>query len=345
MTDFIVGTSALHNANVDLMRKAGIGWVRTDFPFPFSDRIGGNLTNEYLQARETARAWSAKGLKLMGVTPLGGIGTHQRDPQGQMHMVWKDWLPAWMGTPGSDQYLRQYQEMCAFLAHDLRGVIQMWQIANELDIPQFAGPLNLRQASEMVLLSAQALKSVDNSLLVSTNTAGSQWAYYLYGRLFCDPRCALDYCGVDQYYGSWQDGSPDRWAGRIAELYTITGVKVLVNEWGFSSAGEYMTSEQFRVVQAGAPSCQFKRWMYTWGAGHTPQSQAEYVRIALESFLSQREKLLGFFFYRWEDQATCWQCGAPDCPIETAWGLVDQANHPKPSYVTFIEGVRKLTRE
>ncbi len=38
----------------------------------------------------------------------------------------------------------------------------------------------------------------------------------------------------------------------------------------------------------------------------------------MQVFLKHRQNLLGFFFYRWEDHETCWQCGSPGCPIETA---------------------------
>jgi len=37
-----------------------------------------------------------------------------------------------------------------------------------------------------------------------------------------------------------------------------------------------------------------------------------------------------------------WQCGSPDCPIETAWGLVDGEGKPKPSLTAFKEGVDRL---
>ena len=50
MNDFIIGTSALDDANSQLLKETGIGWIRAGFPFPFSDRIGGSLTNEYLDA-------------------------------------------------------------------------------------------------------------------------------------------------------------------------------------------------------------------------------------------------------------------------------------------------------
>jgi len=54
-------------------------------------------------------------------------------------MVWQGRTPPWMGQPGTSEFARHYRELCAFLAADLHGVVQMWQIANELEIPQFAG--------------------------------------------------------------------------------------------------------------------------------------------------------------------------------------------------------------
>jgi len=344
MDEFIVGVSAFSNANPDLMKAAGIGWIRVDFPFPFVDHIGGTLSPEYIEARETARTWASKGVSLVGVTPLPGIGKFQPDPAGQMRMQWTDFFPAWMGAPGADNYYRAYGEVCSFLAHDMCGMVQAWQIANELDIPQFAGPLNLRQASELVVYGALGLKMADCELLVGTNSAGSPMSYYLFGRLYADRRVNLDYCGVDQYYGSWQAGGPDLWAARIAELFAITETRILVNEWGFSSAGEVMSAEEQRAFLSGTAACQFRKWGHTWGAGHTRPNQAEYVRQAFDSFIAHKEKLIGLSFYRWEDQETCWQCGSPECPIETAWGLVDVANQPKPAYEAFREGVERLRK-
>ena len=147
-----------------------------------------------------------------------------------------------IGAPGSEDFYRNYASMCAFLAKDVGDIVPLWQIANEIDWPQFAGPFNLRQASELVLRTAIAMKEVNPALMVSTNCAGTPTSYYFLGRLFDDPRVKMDYCGIDQYYGTWQPGGPENWNERIAELYAITGgVKVLVNEWGFSSAGEVMT--------------------------------------------------------------------------------------------------------
>ena len=172
MNKLLIGTSAGPGANVALIQEAGIGWVRQDFPFPFADRLGGKLTDGYRQAKETAKIWCEQGLMVMGVTPLIGIGGYQADVGGVMQFIWQDWLPAWMGSSGSEDYYRQYQELCVFLAQDLRGIVQMWQVTNEMDIPIFAGPLKPRQASELILRAARGLKETDSSLIVGTNTAG-----------------------------------------------------------------------------------------------------------------------------------------------------------------------------
>ncbi|MCL5997499.1 MAG: hypothetical protein M1546_15790, partial [Chloroflexi bacterium] len=182
MDRIVIGTSALPNASVALIKEAGISWLRQDFPFPFADHMGGHLTEEYLKAKATAKAWAEQGLNLMGVSPMPGIGGYKPDAAGKMQFVWQDWFPGWMGSPAGDgQLFRNYHQVCAFLAHDLRGIVQMWQIANELDIELFAGPLNPRQAAELILQGALGFKSTDPTLIVGPNTAGAPPAYYLYG--------------------------------------------------------------------------------------------------------------------------------------------------------------------
>jgi hypothetical protein len=339
MRQIMIGTSAHSNAVAALMQEVGIGWVRHDFPLPFVDRLYGEVTPRYRRVREAAERWVSQGIEVMGVTPGPGHATYQPDAGGQMQFTWHDAMPRWLGPPGSEQYVRNYQAVCQWLAHDLRGIVSAWQIANELDIRQFAGPLDLRQASDLIAAGARGLRAADPSLFVGPNSAGAPEALFLYGRLYATPG-VVDYCGVDQYYGTWQPGGPDSWAPRIAQLHALTGAPVVVNEWGFASAGDLMTEEE---QQQAAPNCQFRKWRHTWGPGHTPEGQAEFVRHAFEGFVSQRDALGGVFFYRWEDQERCWQCGSAECPIETRWGLVDLRGNPKPAFHAFKEGVERLT--
>jgi hypothetical protein len=339
MGELLIGTSAHPNAHVSLMREAGIGWVRHNFPLPFSDRLYGKVRDSYLKARKQAEAWLISGIEVMGVTPGPGHATYEPDAAGKMQFTWHGAFPEWFGAPGSAQCYRSYEAVCAWLAEDLKGIVSAWQIANELEIRQFAGPFNLRQACELILAGARGLKRSDPSLFVGPNSGGAGEAHYLYGRLYADPQTPLDYCGVDQYYGTWQPGGPDSWAVRVPELHELTGHPVVINEWGFASAGQVMTEEELRLP---VPNCQLRKWRQTWGPGHTPEGQAEFVRAAFDAFVAHRSALAGVVFYRWEDQESCWQCGRPDCPVETAWGLVDLEGRPKPSFHAFQDGVRRL---
>jgi hypothetical protein len=243
-------------------------------------------------------------------------------------------LPGLVRPPGSEEFYRNYASMCAFLAKDVGDIVPLWQVANEIDWPQFAGPFNLRQASELVLRTAIAMKEVNPALMVSTNCAGAHTSYYF--RAVCST--TRGEAGLPWYRPALrhqQPGARDRHE-RIAELHALTGgVKVLVNEWGYSSAGEVMTRAD---RESGLANCQLKKWTFAWGSGHNWETQAEYIRRAFEAFAAHRDKLLGICYYRWEDQQTCWQCGAPDCPVETAWGLVDERKQPKPSYVGLRKG-------
>jgi hypothetical protein len=340
MDEFIIGTSARPGVDAGLIKAAGIGWVRQNFPFPFKDRLGGELTKEYEDAKKQARARMEQGFKLMGVTPLPGIRTYVPDGQGGMKTVWKDYFPAWMGRPGSDELNNNYSEISSFIAREHKGVVQMWQIANELDIPIFTEPYSLPQACDLILTAAQGLKKADPELIVGTNQTTLDKANYFHGRLFADPKAPLDYCGVDAYFGSWVSGGPESWDPLIADLYMMTGKKVLVNEWGFASQGGYCNTEERAGVVADA-YCGLKKWPYTWGKGHSPDSQAAFITAAFGVFNKHRDRMLGQFFYRWEDQEKCWQCGESDCPLETAWGLVEREGKPKPGYHAFKEGVEK----
>lgn len=339
MRELMIGTSAYPSAEAGLLQQAGMRWVRHGFGVPFVDRVEGEVTEEYRKKKAQAQERVAAGLRVLGVTPLPGVATRKPDANGRLVETWRDHLPAWCGPLGSEQFLQTYEATCRWLAADLRGIVSAWQIANELDISVFAGPLTPRQACDLIARAARGLKSADPALVVGHNPAGAPKAYYFFGYLYAQGDGPFDYCGIDGYYGTWAPGGPQDWAPRIAELHELTGLPVLVNEWGFSSAGDVMTEEEQR---AGLGVCEARKWRHAWGAGHTPEGQAQFVAAAFDAFVAQRDALLGVFFYRWEDQERCWQCGSPACPAETAWGLVDLAGRPKPAFHAFQEGVRRL---
>jgi hypothetical protein len=321
------------------MKEAGIEWVRLGAPCPFEDRIGGELTDRYRRYRRWAERWNEDGIKVMGVTPGPGVKRWEPDEDGRLRMVWHRRLPEWFGRLGGEQCLDLYEEACAWLGEDLAGLVGAWQIGNELDWHQFSGPMSPRESCEFILAGARGLRGAGPDLVLGHNPTTEPNCYYFYGRLYGRPDELLDYCGIDRYYGSWHRGEPGDWRPLIEELHELTLAPVLINEWGFASAGGVMTGEDRRN---GEITCSCHRWPHTWGPGHTPEGQAEFIRRAFDAFIQVKDRMLGQFFFRWSDPETCWQCGEPDCPAETAWGVIDVDGNPKPGYEALKDGIRRL---
>ena len=67
------------------------------------------------------------------------------------------------------------------------------------------------------------------------------------------------------------------------------------------------------------------------GYPHTPEGQARFFTDVIER-LYGLPFVCGTIIYCWSDCEKCYVCGQPDCPVETCWGLVDNAGIPKPAY-------------
>lgn len=160
-----------------LMRDAGIGWVRLGFRAPFADETMTATTAEFqAQEREVERI-ASHGLKLMAYTPFPG-----GDPDIGGH------YPAWGGPPGGEGYLAHYEAVCAWLAERFRGVADAWQIANELNLPFWAGDLSPDQAVAFLQHGGRGVKRGHPEALVGFNMAGfGETAMAMYAQLFGPP--------------------------------------------------------------------------------------------------------------------------------------------------------------
>jgi hypothetical protein len=69
---------------------------------------------------------------------------------------------------------------------------------------------------------------------------------------------------------------------------------------------------------------------------HTPQGQAAFYR-ALLGQLTDLPCICGAILYCWSDSELCYSCKCGDCPCETAWGLTDTQENPKPVYAVVKE--------
>ena len=314
---------------LDMIRAAGLGWVRIDAPFPWRGRVG-QVRPEYPVFRSRVAELAAAGLRVMAVTPY---------PRG-----WE--LPE-AGEPGSPAFLETYRRACAFLAEDLGAFGPAWQVCNEMNLEMFRRPLDEPQALAYLRAGAEGLRAGDRGTQVGVNMAGfGPAALRMYGALYGEGAAggpALDYVGTDGYFGSWEAGGPDDWPEHLNRLAALTGRPVVIQEFGYASAGTVMTDAERR---AHANSHALKKWGYGWapaGAApaHAPEIQAAYGARCLEIFAAH-SAVAGVFWYCWSDAERCWQCGAPDCPCETAWGLVTSDECEKPAYGAYRDAVRAL---
>lgn len=140
-------------------------------------------------------------------------------------------------------------------------------------------------------------------------------------------------------------GAQERhWVRCIDDLDRMTGRPIIVQEFGYPSLGTVMTTEE-QSTQSDQQH-QLKKLVYGWDRMpvHTPEIQAEYAEQCLDRLLGD-SRVAGVFWFQWFDQAECYNCGAKDCPCETAWGLVDQFDQPKPVYHRWQSTVERLGAE
>lgn len=324
----ILGVSPHSNPNYRMMLEAGIGWVRLGFAFPFEDKIGGKFSPRFLANLEEAKEIRKTGLRIMGITPLAGtIAYRETDKQ----TAWRTNIPEWAGSIANDSYYEACERACEEIARQTQGIVDMWQVSNEMDIDVFRGPLSLEQAARYLAAGGRGVKKGNPSSKADINSASlSTNARWLFRELYSKPGTPFDYAGIDGYFGSWQPGGPQDWIPVIEEMHQITGKPVLINEWGYSSTQGSGVSLQQKV---GNIVCQRQAWNRVWRKEHSLEEQAAYVAIALKIF-GTYPNVVGSFFYDWGDDAVCYHCGRRGCPSECGWGLVDIQGNPKPAYNT-----------
>ncbi|NJD02223.1 MAG: hypothetical protein FIA99_06410 [Ruminiclostridium sp.] len=306
--------------DVEQIKDIGFNAIRLNIPFPFENEDG-ELCRDFLQTAGWIDEAAAAGLSVAGITANPGD------------------MPDWAGKAGSDKFYRKFQDTCRFLSSYFKGKVVVWQIGNEMNLKNSRKPLDADEAVRFAVAGIHGILEGNPGVLVGINMAElEQEALYIYDQVYNKSRAGANYIGSDGYFGTWHKGGPDRWYEFIKQLYNLAGMPIIVHEWGFASEGGAMTPEE---LASGVYPCSVKKWRYTWGEGHTRESQAEYIR-RIYSILLNDPRVIGCFYYAWNDGPMCWQCGQPDCPCEKCWGIFDTAGNRKPSWYAHRESLRHL---
>jgi hypothetical protein len=320
--------------NYELMREAGIEWVRMGFRTPFTDASMATLTPEFEDQEREVALLQANGFKVMGYTPFPG---GDPDIGGA--------FPAWGGEVGSAGYYAFYEAVCAWLAQRFQGVAPAWQVANEMNAPDWNGGLTADQGVLFLQHGGRGIKQGNPAAQIGVNMAGfNDTALYMYRQLFTSPMVHFDYIGADGYFGSYDRGGPETWQAKLDQLWAIAQRPIIVQEFGYPSAGGTMTDETHRQ-DIQTYRCLDRAWPYSWeDRDHTPQTQAEYIARCMALFANDK-RIQGVFLWRWNDGKRCWLCGSPACPITGNWGLVDCDEQPKPAFYAFQQGAALLHQQ
>lgn len=340
------------NDNYELLKNAGLNWVRTDIPYPFDK--DGNVSNGYKAYKERCLRFAENGIGYIIVTPYPDTFIE--------HGI----------DVTTEEGLKQAGEVCAFIAKDYAGIRTCWQITNEMHIRHFRAPLNEDQAEKFIIACMKGFKAGNPDLPVGHNSVDRSW---LDRCINIEKECDCDFTGVDIYDGTWYDGGVDTYVPWIEELYETLKKPVIVMEFGFASVGglvEDPKGERDAYVQklgfkdyddAIAHKDEFiktfpediqkrlnfcvpedqlglihvsmlhvlKKWMTDCTIPHTEEGQAQFYRELLPKLLNC-ECVAGAVLYCLRDSRECFFCGQDDCPCETAWGLVRLDGSIKPAY-------------
>jgi len=213
--------------NYEQIKGAGLQWERADVPFPFDAE--GNLKENYLNWKAKMRRYRDNGIKIMVVTPYPKTFIdHGIDPR----------------LPEDEARVR---EVAAFLAADLRGVANGFQVTNEMGIPRFTKPLDMTQAARFIGIQLAAMHPLRGDAILGYNSGGPQADLHPKMRpwyKYCD------YIGIDIYIGCFAPVA--NWMymheALLRYLWSLTGKPIILCEFGYISGGVPKTPGEKQAI-------------------------------------------------------------------------------------------------
>jgi len=134
-----------------------------------------------------------------------------------------------------------------FLLNDLRGIAEVYQITNEMGLPQFMKPLTIQEAVRFIGIQLEAMYPHRGDILLGYNSSGPQADLHSLMRpwhKYCD------YVGIDIYLGCFV--AAGNWMymfdALMRYLWSMTGKPILLAEFGYISGGAPKTPEEKRAI-------------------------------------------------------------------------------------------------
>ncbi len=226
------------NGNFDALSDTGFNWVRIDMPCPF-DANGYNngdvkyVRNEYKAYKEKCEQYKARGFKILAVTP------YPYDFTGDMGL-----------DPVND--LDTIADISVYLYNDLKDLVDMFQITNEMNISTFRRSLTPAQAAEYIGVQLEAISiekaKTNDGFPIGYNLGDVTESGLELNGLLAPYLQYCDYVALDIYTGNQGEASPKDYARSVKLLNSITQKPIIITEFGFWSEGGLKTPEQKAAI-------------------------------------------------------------------------------------------------
>lgn len=226
------------NGNYDALSDIGFNWVRFDMPCPF-DANGYNngdvkyVRNEYKKYKEKCEQYKARGFKILAVTP------YPYDFAGDMGL-----------DPVND--LDTIADISVFLYNDLKDLVDMFQITNEMNISTFRRSLTPAQAATYIGVQLEAISAekakTNDGFPIGYNLGDVTESGLELNGLLAPYLQYCDYVALDIYTGNQGEASPKDYAKSVKLLNSITQKPIIITEFGFWSEGGLKTPEQKAAI-------------------------------------------------------------------------------------------------
>lgn len=215
------------NEDYEKLSEAGLKWVRFDIPCPFDSK--GNIRSAYNQFKERCKGYSDRGFKVMAVTP------YPRDIIADMGF----------NPVENEENIEKTKEIARFLYNDLKDITGGFQITNEMGLVGFMTPLTIEEAALYIGIQLEVISEIkDDSFPIGYNSADLIQVSKKLHKLMKPYLKYCDYVGIDLYTGNQGDAKAKDYSKKVKELYRMTNKPIIIEEFGFWSAGGPKTDEE-----------------------------------------------------------------------------------------------------
>lgn len=208
----------------DRIKTANIGWIRQDIPLPFDEN--GNVTRSYQNVKENLRKYVENGIQVMAVTP---------NPY--------SYLAAGLDIRNEED-IPQIQQIARFYVQDLRDIVGLFQVCNEMGVDRFTKPFTLDEAAKFIGVQLEAMYPLRGNIRIGYNLGGL--GILQLPKLMKPYNQYADYVGADLYFGSFENvvKSLDTYTAVLKAIHAVTRKPLILAEFGYIGCGEPKTDEE-----------------------------------------------------------------------------------------------------